>query len=283
MTIVCQDEIDIIEKHIRFHLAMGVDGIIVTDHNSTDGTGELLGELEEQGLVLKVIHQDCKVHLHSTFVMKMIDLAINKYEADWIINADADEFFFAKSLDLKNDILKSASAANVLIVYSNLLFPDGRDDFLSCVYFCTRGLLDYEYEYYGIERNTITEYWGTDGGPVSIHNTKDFTSICDGNHFVKMKNYAAVEPSNITLYHYKTRNYKSLEEKAVKAMPTIFASENQNRSRGWRKIAKFYKENRLKSYYDEQFGEKAFEKLTEIGCVTKDPSVYSFMKINGIL
>lgn len=42
MTLVCKDEIDIIEKHLLFHHHMGVDGYIVTDNNSTDGTRELL-------------------------------------------------------------------------------------------------------------------------------------------------------------------------------------------------------------------------------------------------
>ncbi len=283
MTLVCRDEIDLIERNIRFHLAMGVDGIIVTDHRSTDGTRELLGELKQQGLVLDVIHQDCKEHLRSAFVLEMIDLAKSKYEADWIINADVDEFYYAESLNLKSDISKFASVANVLKVYSNFVSPDGREDFLSCVYFCKRGLTDYDYDFYGIEKNDITDYWEANACPKSIHNTKDFVSLSDGNHFVKMAKHAEAEPSNITLYHYHTRNYESLERKAIKAMPTIAAFTNPDVGRGWKRIAKLYKEDNLRRYYDERFGEKVFERLIEIGCVCKDPSVFNFMQRKGII
>ena len=38
-----------------------------------------------------------------------------------------------------------------------------------------------------------------------------------------MRDHRAVEPSNITLYHYKIKSYAALERKAIKAMPTIAA------------------------------------------------------------
>lgn len=283
MTMVCRDEIDLIEQNIRFHLAMGVDGIIVIDHRSTDGTRELLGELKQQGLLLKVIHKDCEAHLHSAFVLEMIDLAINKYSADWIINADADEFYFAESLSLKSEILKSSSKANVLKVYSQFFFSDGREDFWSCPFFCKYGLTDPEYTTLGIEKNFMTEYWGAEPCPKSIHSTRDFISITDGNHAVKMINPSIYEPPSISLYHYKIRNFKSLERKALKAASTLSALRNNNMSRGWRVIVELYGKGELRHYYDTVFGDSIFKILSEAGYVCEDSSVYDFMKSRGII
>ena len=40
MTILAKNEIDVIEENIKFHLKQGIDFIIATDNNSTDGTKE---------------------------------------------------------------------------------------------------------------------------------------------------------------------------------------------------------------------------------------------------
>ena len=40
MTLLVRDERDILEQHLAFHFAAGVDEVIVTDHASTDGTEE---------------------------------------------------------------------------------------------------------------------------------------------------------------------------------------------------------------------------------------------------
>lgn len=287
MTLPTHDDVNVVEKHIRFHLAMGVDGVIVTDHRSTDGTRELLWELKRQGLVLEVILEDVEVPVENgtsfadRWAMRMIELATSKYQADWIINAAQDEFYYARSLDLKSDILKSAVVANTLIVNSTWYFPDGREDFLNGVYF-GRGLRRDEYDYYGIEYNEVTDYWRS-GGPVAIHNTRDFVSIVDGGHVVRMTREATVEPSNITLYHYKIKSYAHLVEKARQVRPWVEAIEDQNWGRGWRRIARLYQDGGLHDYYETLFGDEMFRKLNEAGAVVRDPRVNAFMKSKGIL
>ncbi|WP_290381647.1 glycosyltransferase family 2 protein, partial [Bacteroides acidifaciens] len=37
-----KDEEDIIESNIKFHMSLGIDGILVTDNGSTDSTMEIL-------------------------------------------------------------------------------------------------------------------------------------------------------------------------------------------------------------------------------------------------
>ena len=56
MTLLVKDEEEILEKNIRFHKEMGVDGFIVTSHNSKDKTDEILEKLKEEGIVLEIIY-----------------------------------------------------------------------------------------------------------------------------------------------------------------------------------------------------------------------------------
>jgi hypothetical protein len=38
MTLLVRDEADIVDEHISFHLAAGVDFIVASDNGSSDGT-----------------------------------------------------------------------------------------------------------------------------------------------------------------------------------------------------------------------------------------------------
>ena len=42
MTLPVRDEADIVDCNLAYHLARGVDAVIVTDHRSQDGTRERL-------------------------------------------------------------------------------------------------------------------------------------------------------------------------------------------------------------------------------------------------
>ncbi len=101
MTLLVRNEETLLAAHLDFHLAQGVDHIIVTDHGSTDSTPEILSEYEKRGVV-EVITETSKAYNQKSFVNRMVKLAIGKYKADWIINSDADEFFYAKSENLKD-------------------------------------------------------------------------------------------------------------------------------------------------------------------------------------
>lgn len=92
MTLMVRDEADIIGPMIRHSLDQGVDLLIVTDNGSIDGTVEVLEEFVGTG---QVILRHDPVHMkqqHST-VTKMARDAASEYHADWVINADADEFW----------------------------------------------------------------------------------------------------------------------------------------------------------------------------------------------
>lgn len=95
VTMMVRDEADIIRAALEHHRTQGVDRIIVTDNGSTDGTTEILAEFVDDGLVelrFDPVHRKQQ----SEVVTAMARDAYTVYEADWVINADADEFWVAR-------------------------------------------------------------------------------------------------------------------------------------------------------------------------------------------
>lgn len=93
MTLAARDEADIIDANIRYHLEAGVDFVIATDHRSTDETVDILRGYERDGH-LHLIRQHDAPFRQTEWVTRMARLARVMFGADWVINADADEFWW---------------------------------------------------------------------------------------------------------------------------------------------------------------------------------------------
>jgi hypothetical protein len=92
MTLLVRDEVDVIDAQIAFHLHAGVDFIVATDNGSQDGTTEIL-ESYARGGHLHLIRQEGENMQQVEWVSRMARLAATEFGADWVINADADEFW----------------------------------------------------------------------------------------------------------------------------------------------------------------------------------------------
>jgi Glycosyl transferase family 2 len=93
MTLAARDEADIIDANIRYHLEAGVDFVVATDHRSTDETVDILRGYERDGH-LHLIRQHDAPFRQTEWVTRMARLAAVMFDADWVINADADEFWW---------------------------------------------------------------------------------------------------------------------------------------------------------------------------------------------
>ena len=105
MTLLARDEADIVDAQIAFHLHAGVDFVIATDHRSEDGTTEILERYADEGR-LHLIREPGSDVLQAEWVTRMARLAATDFGADWVINTDADEFWWPRAASLK-DVLET--------------------------------------------------------------------------------------------------------------------------------------------------------------------------------
>jgi hypothetical protein len=98
-TLVVRDEADIVGHQIAYHLNAGVNFVIASDHDSLDGTTDILESFARDGHLLR-IPVEGPMH-DGPWRTRMARLAATEHGADWIINTDADEFWMPRLGSLK--------------------------------------------------------------------------------------------------------------------------------------------------------------------------------------
>ncbi len=108
MTLLARDEADVIEAWLAFHLNAGADFVIATDNRSEDGTTEVLERYAREGHVhlLREAGEDLR---QNEWVTRMARLAATDFGADWVVNSDADEFWWPRGASL-SEVLAAVPA-----------------------------------------------------------------------------------------------------------------------------------------------------------------------------
>ncbi len=87
---IVKNEADIIEAFVR-HTFAWVDHHLIFDHDSTDGTREILGALQREGLPVTLYTDDALGNLQQARSNHLTRLAADCFGADWVLPLDADE------------------------------------------------------------------------------------------------------------------------------------------------------------------------------------------------
>lgn len=127
MTLLVKNEEGMLEENLQFHKAMGVDGFIITDNNSTDSTPDIIRKYKQKGWIKEVIEEKATNYEQKDWVDRMIWKAKTIYKAGWIINADADELWYAPTGNLKDELY--ATNANVLNCEMRSVYPEEEKPF----------------------------------------------------------------------------------------------------------------------------------------------------------
>lgn len=124
---IVKNEADIIEAFVR-HTAYWVDHHLVFDHESTDGTREILQALQREGLPLALYTDGALANLQQDRSNHLSRLAVTQFDADWVLPLDADELFTGPSREDLEEKLASAINPNPFSLYLCNYYPTKLDD-----------------------------------------------------------------------------------------------------------------------------------------------------------
>ena len=86
-----KNEMDIIESFVR-HTLTFADRMIIADHQSTDRTRDILGQLQAEGLPIVIETIYTARYAQAEVTTRLMHEAADVYDADLILPLDADEF-----------------------------------------------------------------------------------------------------------------------------------------------------------------------------------------------
>ena len=271
MTLLVKNEADKLEQNLLFHHEMGVDGFIVTDNNSSDSTPDILRRYKEKGWVLDIIDEPSTGYEQKLWVDRMVMMAIKKHRADWVINADADELWFAPSGCLKTEL--SECRNRIMKCQSHCMMPEEDMPFT-------------EWTQRVEPVDTLQQY---DLSPYSIfqpqrgkvaHRATGYLHIAMGNHKVAMLP-RTIAQGPIRIYHYSVGTRQVFIDKMVQGGRELEKHSSKHGGRHWRYFYQLYKENRLSEEYDRVIGLPNRERLIADGRLVEDTTIRDyFLKHN---
>jgi hypothetical protein len=124
---IVKNEADIIEAFVRHTLAW-VDHQLIFDHDSTDGTRQILAALRAEGLPVTLFTDDALGNLQQARSNHLTRLAVKDHGADWVIPLDADEILTGPSRTALEKNLASVSSDRPASVLLLNYYPTEKDD-----------------------------------------------------------------------------------------------------------------------------------------------------------
>jgi len=253
MTLLVRDEEDIVADNLDFHLAQGVDEVIVTDNGSVDGTLEILRSYEARGLV-RIIVEPTDDYSQGRWVTRMARLAATEHDADWVINNDADEFWWPRTESLRSVFEGLGGNVGAVVGHRTNFVPrpeDGRP-------YWERMTLR--------ERESLNPV-GKPLPPKLAHRAHPEIVVVQGNHRIKGPDIGSeLDDGSIEILHFPMRSYSQFENKIVKGGRAYARNKElpTKTGRTWRRLYETWEQGGLPAHYQENVvAESARDDLTE--------------------
>ena len=243
MTLVVRDEADLIQDQIRYHRAQGVDHFLVIDHRSLDATPELLQPFIRAGW-LTLFHKSSLARYQGEWVTSLARLAAKELQADWVINNDADEFWWSEQGLLKEVFDKIPEHYRLAVAQ--------RHNFVACTAHENQRFWQNQY-YRQIESVNFL------GQPLSAklcHRGEAGLTVHHGNHSVAPMQKEDIWPeSAFEIFHFPVRTYAQFESKVRNGGGSWVAnrSVSQDIGEGKRSLYMAYLTGTLKNTYTDWF------------------------------
>ncbi len=240
MTLLVRDEQDIIAQHLDFHLAQGVDEVIVTDNGSEDATLEILRGYESRGVV-RVIHEPSDDYSQGKWVTRMARMAASEHGADWVINSDADEFWWPRSGTLASTFAGLSDGVGVVVARRTNFVPQPEDDQPFWERMTVR------------ERESLNPV-GKPLPPKLAHRAHPEITVVQGNHRVQGPDLGErLDDGTVEILHFPMRSYAQFENKIVKGGQAYARNRElpENVGRTWRRLYEVWQRGELPQHYAE--------------------------------
>lgn len=177
---------------------------MVIDNNSTDGTKNILKKYEDKG-ILKYYFKSGNSFEQAKWMTELAIDAHTLFKADWVINNDADEFWFPKKSNNLRELF------TLLPPYHNLITAE-RSNFVAIAY----GLSKYYfYENMIYKEINPKNPRGEPLPPKIAHKSSAFITLGGGNHSISGISNVFPIGNVIEIFHFPVRNKKQYERKIV--------------------------------------------------------------------
>jgi hypothetical protein len=240
MTLLARNEEDVIEENLVYHLNRGVDFVIATDNASDDGTRDILQRFAEEGH-LHLIDEPSHTYDQGRWVTRMARLAATDFGADWVINNDADEFWWPDLPTLKDVLEEIPEQYHVLSApRTNFLPPPQEAEGES---FVERMVVR--------ERHSFNPTGHKPLVPKAVHRARADIRVDNGGHRVDapgMHSLTTWQP--IEIFHFPVRSYRQWEGK-IRIAYEARTSAALNVYSGLRATISMLEEGRLPEAYAE--------------------------------
>ncbi len=268
MTLLVRDEEDILDHNLRYHLAQGVDFFVVMDHMSTDGTPEILDAYRRAGLA-EVFLQQHAGYLQGQWVTWMARRAAVHHGADWVINNDADEFWWPLHGDLRSALAMVPDRFGGVAVKRHNFRPlaDSAGSFLDQM----------------VHRDAVSTNSLGEPLPGKVcHRGHSEVIVSQGNHdaLVPGRESLFQEPT-IEILHFPMRSPKQFENKIALGGRALEMSPELGEGTciTWRSLFTTLKREGLERYYESvRLDPKGIARMIREGAVVRDERLRNFMR-----
>jgi hypothetical protein len=268
MTLLVRDEEDILRENLIFHLSQGVDFIIATDNLSVDSTRDILMEFKDQGCLHYIFEED-DVYDQRGWVTRMARMAAVEFDADWVINNDADEFWWPLHGDLRTIFDRIPAAFNIVRAQRHNFVP--LEDMTPPFY----------QEMVYRQRRSLNPL-GKPLPPKVAHRAHANVIVEPGNHNVSGLPNLKIKDGLVEVLHFPIRTYAQLENKIKKGGAAYARNTVLPKVVGitWRRLYEAYrKDENLNAYYEKEvFDKDRLERELEEGAIIEDRRLRNYLQ-----
>ena len=229
-------------RNLEYHLSQGVDFIIATDNRSVDPTTEILKWYEARGL-LRYIFEGADDYNQHVWVTRMARMAYTEFGADWVINNDADEFWWPMQGSLREAFARLPPEINIVKAQRHNFVAAGQAEkpfFNRMVY----------------RQKVSLNVFGDLLPPKVAHRGCASIKVAQGNHAVDGIDCPNMREQVIEIMHFPVRTAEQIENKIAKGGAAYKRNRDLSKSLGstWRKLFDdLNRDKDLKRYFADNY------------------------------